>query len=130
MTDNIKSTFIRKINQFDRWRVPPHDVGAYKRRGKFLASTFHQAEFYGRPNDIPNKVEIKNPIYNFSEEEIFMQLFPSDWKKLKIENKTGYGNRIALDARMFCKAKKLEYDAIVLIGPNGRKSLGNNRKPF
>lgn len=130
MNETIKSTLIRKINQSIWWHVSPRDTKAYKKRGKFLASTYHQAEFYGRPNDVPCKVKIINPMYGFTEEEILMQLFPSDWEKLILSDGASYEDRITLDARMYCKAKALGYDAIVLIGRSGRKSLMEKRKPY
>ena len=126
----LKTTLISKINQSTWWHVLPRDMEAYKKRGKFLASTYRQAGFYGRPNNIPDRVEIKNPVYGFSEKEILMQLFPHDWKNLMLNNEANYNDRIALDARMYCKARALGYDAIVLIDHNGKDALKRNRKPY
>ena len=109
--------------------MTPSDPDAYLKRGKFLASTYFQAEFYGRPNDIPNKVQIKNPLYGFSEKEILKRLFPSDWKGMMLDDDCGYEARIALDVLLFRKAKELGYDAIVLIASNGMKYLKKNYKP-
>lgn len=72
---NIKNVLIEKINNSEWWHVPPQDPEAYKKRGKFFASTFLQAEFYGKPNDNSEKINIKNPIFGFSEFEILEQLF-------------------------------------------------------
>ena len=66
MKKNIKTILIDKINKSAWWHVNPQDVDAYKKRGKFLASTYAQAEFYGRPNDVSEKVSITNPIYGCS----------------------------------------------------------------
>ena len=71
----MKKLLIQKINQSNWWHVLPRDPDAYKKRGKFLASTYLQAEFYGEPLIEPEKVKIKNPIFGFSEEEILVQLF-------------------------------------------------------
>jgi len=130
MNNNLKTTLISKINESIWWHVSPRDTKAYKNRGKFLASTYQQAEFYGRPNDVPDKVKIENPVCGFSEKEILMRLFPHNWKKLILGNDANYKDRIALDARMYCKAKALGCDAIVLIGRNGKVALKNNRKPY
>jgi hypothetical protein len=35
---------------------------AYSKRGKFFASSFRDAEFYGRPLDDPKRVVIANPL--------------------------------------------------------------------
>ena len=75
MKKSIKRVLIDKINKSEWWHVSPRDPNAYSKRGKFLASTYQQAEFYGRPNDIPEKVRISNPVYGFSEIEILKKLF-------------------------------------------------------
>lgn len=132
MTKDTKLILIEKINKATWWHVVPQDVNAYKKRGKFLASTYTQAEFYGRPNDVPEKVSISNPIYGCSEIEILKNLFPKNYKRLfSTVNKgvSGYSSRINLDAKMFKKAKKIGYDAIVLLGSNGAEYLLRNRKP-
>jgi hypothetical protein len=44
------------------WHVLPQDPDVYKKRGKFFASSFDEAEFYGRPFDQPEKVAISKPL--------------------------------------------------------------------
>ncbi len=149
MKINIKEVLINKINKSEWWHVSPADPDAYNKRGKFLASTYQHAEFYGRLNDIPAKVCITNPVYGFSEKEIILQLFQGghnnrflrDYEKLKSRAfqpsakddykyvNYWYQKRIRLDAAMFKKAKLLGHDAIVLLTRNGRKELKKNRKP-
>lgn len=130
---NIKEALIQKVNSADWWHVPPRDPLAYIKRGKFFASTFLQAEFYGRPNDIPEKVTIANPLYGTSEIEILKILFPETYKKnydtVTKEDKNWYDKRIALDAKIYKRAKKIGYDAIVLLGNNGKRHLAKKRKP-
>ena len=131
MKKDIKSILIDKINKSVWWHVAPKDVSAYKKRGKFLASTYKQAEFYGRPNDVSEKVHINNPIYG-SEIEILKNLFPRNYEKpfsIVGDDVGDYNSRINLDTKMFKKAKKMGYDAIVLLGSNGKKFLSRNRKP-
>ena len=53
---------VRHINRKDWWHVPPPDPQAYLKRGKFLASSFAEAEFWGRPLDEPQKVQIERPL--------------------------------------------------------------------
>lgn len=130
----INKTLIEKINQSEWWHVAPQDPNAYKKRGKFLSSTYRQAEFYGRPNDIPEKVSIANPVYGTSEIEILKKLFPGRYKKLFThvlddERKDWYQRRVGLDAKMCHRAKYLGYDSIVLLGALGRRYLRRNRKP-
>lgn len=129
----MKSLLTEKINHSGWWHVPPKDPNAYQKRGKFLASTFLQAEFYGRPNDEPEKVCIQNPIFGFSELEILEKLFEEKGKKYleRVVNESGdfYKRRIDLDAKMHDRAKGLGHDAIILMTPFGKKSLLKNRKP-
>jgi hypothetical protein len=132
----LKDFLIRKINAGEWWHVAPRDPDAYKKRGKFLASTYLQAEFYGRPNDAPEKVTINNPVFGFSEEEIWKQIIPyyKDNKlMMDILNGTDgenlYEHRVMIDAMMFSAAKKLGYDSIILICRSGYKALIKNRKP-
>ncbi len=131
----LKDILIGKINKSYWWHVPPRDPGAYKKRGKFLASTYIGAEFYGRPNIEPEKVHIANPVFGFSEKEILEQLFPGMSEEMlrgfenDDYNKNWYNERIALDRELYRRAKKMGYDAIVLMGSNGREYLERNRKP-
>jgi hypothetical protein len=131
-----KEILIAKINNSHWWHVPPGDSDAYKKRGKFFASTFAQAEFYGRSTSEQERVSVGNPVYGFSEMEILEQLFTSEqiakFGLSDIENGAGpnwYEKRIALDHKMYSRAKKLGYDAIVLMTPQGRRDLQSNRKP-
>ncbi len=130
---NIRDILIEKINNSYWWHVPPRDPEAYKKRGKFLASTFLQAEFYGRPNDEPEKVNVKNPIFGFSELEILEKLFGKRKRKgyLKqiLNAKNFYEARIDLDAKIYEKAKEFNFDAVVLMTQQGGKVLLKGRKP-
>ena len=132
----LKDLLINKINAGKWWHVTPRDSDAYNKRGKFFASTYLQAKFYGRPSDVPEKITINNPVFGFSEEEIWKQIIPSykDNKlMMDILNGTGdenwYDRRSRIDAMMFLAAKKLEYDSIILICQSGHKALLKSRKP-
>lgn len=132
-TAKIKDILIEKVNKSDWWHVLPGDKFAYQKRGKFLASTYHQAEFYGRPNFYPEKVKVENPVFGFSEFEILKTLFGQTAEAKRLKDSDGdynfYEKRIDLDAVMFQKAMSLGYDAIVLICKSGKKSLMQNKKP-
>jgi len=130
----MTNTLIQKINQSSWWHVPPRDPGAYKKRGKFFASTYLQAEFYGKPNDEPEKVKIRNPVFGFSEKEILSKLFGVEKAKNLLsatlsEDENWYQKRIDLDQKMHERAKELRHDAIVLLTKNGKKELKKQRKP-
>jgi len=129
----MQNLLIQKINQSDWWHVPPSDPGAYNKRGKFLASTYRQAELFGKPNLEPVKVEIRNPIWGFSEIELLKQLFKSNGtnmlKNINVDDKDFYQKRLALDANMHKKAKLLGYDSIVLMTKQGKIALQKGQKP-
>jgi hypothetical protein len=53
---------VARVNRKRWWHVPPTDPNAYSKRGKFLASSFAEAEFWGRPLDQPERVTIAKPL--------------------------------------------------------------------
>jgi hypothetical protein len=53
---NDLQKLIKHINRKDWWHVRPADPRAYEKRGKFFTSSFGEAEFYGRPDDVPERV--------------------------------------------------------------------------
>src|SRR6266403_1157154 len=59
---HLMEKVVRRVNRKKWWHVPPTDPLAYSKRGKFLASSFSEAEFYGRPLDEPQRVSIKKPL--------------------------------------------------------------------
>lgn len=129
----LKIILINKINNSDWRHVPPQDPLAYQKRGKFLASTYLQAEFYGRPKTDPERVKIYNPVFGFSEIEILNVLFgkvkaSSVYKKF-FKAKNFYKSRINLDAKMAKKARLNGYDSIVLMTQRGKNELTKGRKP-
>jgi hypothetical protein len=103
---------VAHVNRKDWWHVPPQDPKAYLKRGKFLASSYVEAEFWGRPFDAPQKVKVSRPIIG-DEATIERILFGRSvsGEDLSMEN------RWALDARMKKAALKKGYDSIVLIAP-------------
>jgi hypothetical protein len=62
MEATSRDKLVARINRKDWWHVPPAAPKAYQQRGKFLASTFREAEFWGRPLDTPIRVRVINPI--------------------------------------------------------------------
>ena len=70
-SDSDLKKLIKKINSMDWWRTAVSDEAAIKERGLFLASSYKEAEFYGRPIDEPFSVEIENPL--IGSEPVVMQ---------------------------------------------------------
>src|SRR3989339_444738 len=130
----MKDILIKKINRGIWWHVTPRDPEAYRKRGMFLASTYSEAEFYGRPNDGPLRGKIHNPVFGFSESEILIKLFDKEKSKryshiVESADKDWYEKRIGLDAKMHDRAKKLGHDAIILMARRGKEALQKGRKP-
>jgi len=51
--DHLFEKLVAHVNRKGWWHVPPRDPTAYGKRGKFFASSFREAEFWGRPLDEP-----------------------------------------------------------------------------
>src|SRR5256885_15716790 len=60
--DSATEKIVAHVNRKTWWHVPPSDPEAYNKRGKFFASSFKDAEFYGRPLDTPQRVLIAKPL--------------------------------------------------------------------
>ncbi len=130
----LKKILVDKINQSLWWHVTPSDPDAYKKRGKFLASTYSQAAFYGKPNIKPERIKISHPLCSDSEKEILKVLFPETHQRMLLfitsaNESDYYERRINLDEKMHEQAKKLGYDSIVLLGSTAINELVKNRKP-
>jgi hypothetical protein len=107
---------IAHINRKDWWHVPPLDPNAYRKRGKFLASSFEEAEFYGRPLDEPQRVKITNPIIG-DEETVWRALFGKVISSPEPGERNFLKERLALDARMKRAALGEGYDSIAIMHP-------------
>jgi hypothetical protein len=103
---------IAHVNRKEWWHVPPQDPKAYAKRGKFLASSFREAEFWGRPLDEPQRVEVALPLVG-DEESIERMLFGRRVSHEDIEME----ERWALDAKLKAAALAKGYDSIVLMTP-------------
>lgn len=114
---------IAYVNRKNWWHVPPRDPGSYSKRGKFLASTFREAEFWGRPLDEPQRVVIGAPLVG-DEATIEKALFG---KRVSSED-ISMESRWALDAKIKSAALAKGYDSIVLMSPNGFAEFKNTGK--
>ena len=109
---------VRHINRKDWWHVPPADTRAYQKRGKFLASTFREAEFYGRPYDKPERVVIASPLVG-DNDTIEKTLIG----RVESHPNISVRKRFSLDAKL-CRAALLKgFDSIVLLTPMGFRAL-------
>jgi len=102
------------VNRKAWWHVPPRDPNAYRKRGKFLASSFREAEFWGRPLDEPQKVDVARPLVG-DEGAIERKLFG---KRVSDES-ISMDDRWRLDARMKRAALATGYDSILLMSSRG-----------
>lgn len=57
-----RAKLIKRVNRKAWWRTCLPSKKAIRDRGLFFASSFEEAEFYGRPLDTPFRVQIKNPL--------------------------------------------------------------------
>jgi hypothetical protein len=101
---------LNRVNSKDWWHVTPQDPDAYEKRGKFLASTYREAEFWGRPNDVPERVRVAAPLVG-DELTIERRLFGKQIAKANISVK----QRFALDGRIRRAAIAMGFDSIVLM---------------
>jgi hypothetical protein len=109
-----KQEFLKRltahINRKHWWHSPPQDRAAYSKRGKFYASTFKEAEFWGRPLDVPERVRVTRPLVGDEPTimgRLHLPMFDHDERTVE--------ERYALDAKMRKAALKLGYDSIVLM---------------
>ena len=114
---------VKRINAKYWWHVTPTDPLAYQKRGKFFASTYSEAEFYGRPNDEPEKVLVRAPLVGDSN---------TVEKRLlgKVEGFDGMSvsRRLAVDAKMRKIAERKGYDCIVILSHGGYKRFRGEGK--
>lgn len=103
---------IDAVNSKDWWHVPPvAGSGAYAKRGKFYASSFKDAEFYGRPLDEADRPQVKNPLVG-TEGIIAEELgIPPQNENMSWEEIAAHDREWAL------AAKEHRYDSIITMSP-------------
>lgn len=129
----IKQEFLdkllRRINRKDWWHVTPRDTESYSKRGKFLSSTYREAEFYGRPNDVPEHVDVCNPLVGDERTIETLLLGRPVVHHPDLDNAAE--QQFAIDAKLYKAARAKGYDAVVLISPIGyRRFLTEGRIPL
>jgi hypothetical protein len=123
MKKALYDRLVAHVNQKSWWHVPPRDPSAYQKRGKFLASSFRDAEFWGRPLDEPQKVCIAKPLIG-DEETIEKSLFGKRMSDEDIEME----ERFKLDAKIKKAALAKGYDSIVLMASKAFMELKKTGK--
>jgi hypothetical protein len=101
---------VAHVNRKSWWHVPPIYPIAYRKRGKFLASSFAEAEFWGRPLDDPQRVTVIAPLVG-DEATIESRLFGNCISMQEIT----VAQRFRLDARMKRAALAKGYDSILFM---------------
>ena len=120
MRDDVQR-LIKHVNRKDWWHVEPADPSTYEKRGKFLASSFEEAEFYGRPGDVPATVTIASPVVG-DNDTIERKLI----RRVESHPEISVRNRFALDAKLRRAALRKGHDSIVLMSKTGFQKF--NRK--
>lgn len=120
-SNQIKNeVLISKINNKEWWRTAVNE-DAVKERGLFLASSYEEAEFYGKPLDKPFKTEVKNPLIG-DEKTILNTLGIKPIENITVEQ------QFELDKQMKQKAEELGYDSIALMSEKGFSKYKENGK--
>jgi hypothetical protein len=109
-----RDKLLARINRKDWWHVPPADPMAYRKRGKFLASTFREAEFWGRPLDTPIRIHVHNPIIG-DEPSVEAELLGAHSQPPEEDSKKTLDWRWKLDAKLKKAASAKGYDSVVLM---------------
>jgi len=110
-------SLVNYINRKNWWHVPPQDSSAYSKRGIFYSTTFRNAEFWGRPLDEPQKVQIRRPIVGDEptvQKSLFGRVAP-----IPADDHEYLSWRFDIDARMKRAALKRGHDSIVILSKVG-----------
>jgi hypothetical protein len=118
MRTGLLNSLVRHINRKNWWHVPPRDPTAYCKRGKFYASTFQEAEFWGRPLDQPQRVTLLKPLVG-DDNEIETKLLGRATQQPALDSGYILEWRWRLDAKLKKAALAKGYDCIVLMTPKG-----------
>lgn len=114
---------IAYVNRKKWWHVPPQDPTAYNKRGKFFAASFAEAEFYGRPSDVPVRVMVSRPLVG-DESAIARTLsIPPQHEGMSLEEIADH------DARWRNAALAKGFDSIVLMSPTAFTKFKTDGKP-
>ena len=126
---NNAERLIQRINRKDWWHVTPVDSTAYAKRGKFLSSTYREAGFYGRPNDMPERVTVRDPLVG--DEHTIETVLLGRPAQRNPDVESAAQEQFVIDAKLYKAARTRGYDAIVLMSPsNFAKFKAEGRIPL
>lgn len=111
-------SLIKFINKKYWWRTAIN-IEAIEERGLFLSSSFSEAEFYGRPLDIPFRVNVNNPL--IGDEKTILRIL----NLVPLDEDCSLKERFDQDKQIKNRALKLGYDSIALFSPNAYSKLLN-----
>jgi hypothetical protein len=111
MEREFNRRLVAHVNRKNWWHVPPKDPNAYRKRGKFLASSFAEAEFWGRPLDNPEKVNVERPLVGDERKIARVLRVPT------LRGNITLARIASRDARWRNAALAKGYDSIVLMAP-------------
>lgn len=114
MNKALYDRLIAHVNRKSWWHLPPMDPKAYSKRGKFLASTYAEAEFYGlfgagRP--LEQRAKIAKPLVGDEKTIARVLGIPPQYDGMTLEQMSAH------DAKWRNAALKKGYDAILLMSP-------------
>src|SRR6266478_4219540 len=111
MNKALYERLVSHVNRKNWWHVPPVDPDAYRKRGKFLASSFAEDEFYGRPLDEPQKVTIAKPLVGDEKRIARVLRIPPQYDGMTLKQSAAH------DAKWRNAALRKGFDAILLMSP-------------
>lgn len=114
MNTALYDKLIAYVNRKSWWHLPPMDSKAYAKRGKFLASTYAEAQFYGlfgtgRP--LEQRVKIAKPLVGDEKKIARVLGIPPQYDGMTIEQMAAH------DAKWRNAALRKGFDAILLMAP-------------
>jgi hypothetical protein len=107
--NSVIQRIVAHVNRKEWWHVPPYDPMAYGKRGQFFASSFREAEFYGRPLDTPQHVVIAKPLVGDEQEIAKVLGIPPQHEGMSLEELAAH------DALWRNAALAKGFDSIVLM---------------
>jgi hypothetical protein len=111
MSKSFQDKLVAHVNRKKWWHVPPAEPDAYAKRGKFLASSFADAEFYGRPLNEPEGVAISKPLVGDEKQIAKVLGIPPQRAGMSLKQIAAH------DAKWRNAALKKGFDAILLMAP-------------
>lgn len=119
---SVTKKIVAHVNRKNWWHVPPHDPMAYSKRGKFFASSFREAEFYGRPLDSPQHVVIAKPLVGDEQAIAHVLGIPPQHDGMSLEEIAAH------DVLWRNAALAKGFDSIVLVTPKAFARLASDGK--